>query len=86
MDSVAMPLIGTGAAGWPKQLAAEVCLEEVSNFLRAGPSSLKVSHDAISSGDFCVLLATLCIRLQGCRNLRVSAFVGLQLITPYIVR
>lgn len=47
MQSVAMPLIGTGVAGWPKQLAAEVCLAEVSTFLRAGPSSLKVSRDDV---------------------------------------
>lgn len=45
MESIAMPLIGTGLAGWPKQLAAEVCLAEVSSILRAAPSSLKVSED-----------------------------------------
>ena len=44
MESIAMPLIGTGLAGWPKQLAAEVCLAEVSSFLRAAPSSLRVSE------------------------------------------
>ena len=54
MDSVAMPLIGTGVAGWPKQLAAEVCLAEVLIFLRAAPSSLKVSRDALLPTCCCV--------------------------------
>lgn len=68
MESVAMPLIGTGLAGWPKPLAAEVCLAEVSSFLRAAPSSLRVSEDDAA------LPACSCFRfhnlqpLQACRT------------------
>lgn len=42
LESVAMPLIGTGLAGWPKQLAAQLCLAEVAKFTKAVTSSLKV--------------------------------------------
>ena len=45
MQSIAMPLIGHGLAGWPAKLAARVHVEQVLRFCKAGqagPSSLQV--------------------------------------------
>ncbi len=45
MQSIAMPLIGHGLAGWPAKLAAQVHVEQVLRFFKAaqaGPSSLQV--------------------------------------------
>ena len=49
MQTVAMPLIGTGQAGWPKKLAAQVCLAVVSTFVNASPGSVKVMHIWVSA-------------------------------------
>ena len=81
MESVAMPLIGTGVAGWPKQLAAELCLTEVSLFLRAGPSSLKVTV-MVSCPVVAVYIVTCCSKRQRCKNPKVSRFVGQQPLLP----
>ncbi len=48
MQSIAMPLIGHGLAGWPAKLAARLHVEQVLCFFKAaqaGPSSLQV-HQA----------------------------------------
>ena len=76
-----MPLIGTGVAGWPKQLAAELCLTEVSLFLRAGPSSLKVTV-MVSCPVVAVYIVTCCSKRQRCKNPKVSRFVGQQPLLP----
>ena len=64
MQSVAMPLIGCGNAGWPIKLAAQINVEQVLDFLSTDgkTSTLKVLHYAplskqLSSSDAC---ATTC--------------------------
>lgn len=42
MQSVAMPLIGAGRAGWPPKLAAQVHVAQVLKFTGSTGSSLKV--------------------------------------------
>lgn len=48
MQSVAMPLVGAGRAGWPAKLAAKVQMEQVLQFINAATaaSSLKVMRSA----------------------------------------
>lgn len=45
MQSIAMPLIGNGVAGWPTKEAAKVHIEQVLGFFTAGTvsSALKVT-------------------------------------------
>jgi O-acetyl-ADP-ribose deacetylase (regulator of RNase III) len=44
MQSIAMPLIGHGVAGWPAKLAAQIHVEQVLRFFnsRKASPSLKV--------------------------------------------
>ena len=44
MQSLAMPLIGAGLAGWPPKLAAQVHVAQVLKFTGPTGSSLKVSE------------------------------------------
>ena len=60
MQSIAMPLIGHGLAGWPPHLAARVHVEQVLRFFtaaQAGPSSLQVS----TSSRLTYLQPTFCV-------------------------
>ena len=54
MHSIAMPLIGSGLAGWPAKLAARVHVEQVVQFFKASAAacSLKVPHKSCA----CVLI------------------------------
>ena len=46
MQSIAMPLIGTGRAGWPAKLAALIHIAEVIKLMNSGKAvtSLQVKH------------------------------------------
>ena len=64
MHSIALPLIGSGLAGWPAKLAAQVRVEQVVQFFKASlpACSLKVLCKIctrvliLSSGDAAQLL------------------------------
>lgn len=68
MHSIALPLIGSGLAGWPAKLAAQIHVEQVVQFFKASTAacSLKVPHKScacvliFSSGSCCLTAQKTC--------------------------
>ena len=54
MQSIAMPLIGHGLAGWPAKLAAQIHVEQVVQFFKASTAacSVKVLGKSYACADF----------------------------------
>ncbi len=54
MHSIAMPLIGSGLAGWPAKLAAQVHVEQVLQYFKA--STAACSLKVLGKSYACVLI------------------------------
>jgi O-acetyl-ADP-ribose deacetylase (regulator of RNase III) len=54
MQSIAMPLIGHGLAGWPAKLAAQIHAEQVVQFFKASTAACSVK--VLGKSYACVLI------------------------------
>ena len=54
MQSIAMPLIGHGLAGWPAKLAAQIHVEQIVQFFKA--STAACSLKVLGKSYACVLI------------------------------
>lgn len=57
MQSVAMPLIGAGAAGWPPKLAADIHIAQLLE-LASGTSSITLKVQLLPAAALCCLAQT----------------------------
>ena len=57
MQSVAMPLIGAGAAGWPSKLAADIHIAQLLE-LTSGTSNITLKVQSLTAAALCRLAQT----------------------------